>query len=917
MKKVPYLTRNKKQSNDNSKDYSYSISKENSPKKNKNYLHYIKDETYGQIMDKLKYYNIQLNTELVHNQNFKIRNLKKIRKKVQSNIKDISSSNISRIKNQSPIKKVHINNLNIIDDYNYKIQTNITKYFKKNISLINKENSEIESHLDTLWKKLDVNKRYIHNFNLYKNKLNNPEDKKIFMINEIENLENFNDILINLSKEIEIRENKLTDLKSLFDKLNNENDLNNLKNILTESNSNIISYIENSIRVVEYYLLFKEMINKGNNKNIKFNDEKIYCISKYSTNYLLKMKTDTNFINIKKINEFKLNTSILNLFKADPFLTCLYSIIQIPAETKEKIKYCQYYIIQEDIYESLNKKVICPIPNSNRKIIPKHIKIDAIPPNDIENNTNIKDNLNISYFTGKINEFKTLYSEYFEKIPEEQKIIFNINKDPMKYFEHNYYPKIIICKDKATNIIKGLCIYSVSFKSHEKKPNEIKIEHISSYNKEEMENIITKILEFIKDNNVLKNICKISNKSNTEIFINLFYNFVNEKFQIDENIKNFFKKDLKFKWVKLENISKVLRFQQMKLPIEKDINNDHIENNYNLYSNISITDNFNINLVEKIIMNNTNNNGDVSIIKTNPSNIIYIINLMKKIDNIKKGFEYLLNKLNKFSTKKDLLIESTNNDRAMSLVLNDFINNDLNINSFVNDIQSISKYITGNSDNELNISNKLNIFPLFDGCMSVKYKNYFYNRIECKNIQVLNESTTEQRFYSLNTVNNENITILISSNLNEDFKKKYLSNINNNECFNIIDNFEEISKHLKKFNSEEKNNNNYIYIPAFSIEQKYEQKNVENSKGDEINVINSFNGDYKMEFLTEELIAKKNKKNIDNFEFNISKEELKNENLIDDEFVIIILDSNVIDKIGIIPAISIYVHKNNFISDSI
>ena len=33
MKKVPYLTRNKKQSNDNSKDYSYSISKENSPKK--------------------------------------------------------------------------------------------------------------------------------------------------------------------------------------------------------------------------------------------------------------------------------------------------------------------------------------------------------------------------------------------------------------------------------------------------------------------------------------------------------------------------------------------------------------------------------------------------------------------------------------------------------------------------------------------------------------------------------------------------------------------------------------------------------------------------------------------------------------------------------------------------------------------
>jgi hypothetical protein len=41
--------------------------------------------------------------------------------------------------------------------------------------------------------------------------------------------------------------------------------------------------------------------------------------------------------------------------KADPFLSCLYSIIQIPFELKEKIKYCQYYVIQESILESLNK----------------------------------------------------------------------------------------------------------------------------------------------------------------------------------------------------------------------------------------------------------------------------------------------------------------------------------------------------------------------------------------------------------------------------------------------------------------------------------------------------------------------------------------------------------------------------------
>ena len=915
MKVLPNQTRNKKQNNNYSKEDINSKSNNKSPKKDKNYLYYKIDETYGQIKNKLNYYNIQLNTELVNNQNYRKRHLKQIRKIIQSNTKDNNTS----IKNPSPYSN-NLNRIKIEFDYNYKIQTNISKYFKKNILLLNKENPEIESHLDALWKKLGVNENYINKFNSYKNMLNTLEDKKIFMLSEIENLEKFRDILNNLSKEIDMRENKLIELKSLFDKINNENEISNIKNILTESYSNIISYIENSIRVVEYYLLFKETINKGNTKNIKFNEElikKIFNISKYGINYLLKMKTDTNFINIKKINEFNLNTGILNSFKADPFLTCLEGIIQIPFETKEKIKYCQYYIIQEDIYESLNKKIGGTIPNSDRKKVQTHIAIDAgaskEKPKNVEENNNINDNLNISYFSGNIKEFLTIYSEYFEKIPEEQKIIFNLNKDPMKYFEHNYYPKIIICKDKTTNIIKGLCIYSVLFKTHEQKPNEIRIEHISSYNQEEMENILTRLLEFIKDNNVLKNISKAGNKINSEIFINLYYKFINEKFQINDNIKDFFKKKLKFKWVKLENISKVIRFVEMKLTIENDNNNDNREGNYNLFSNFSITDNFNINLVEKAIMNNN----EFNIKKTNPSNIIYIINLMKKIFNIKNGFEYLLNKLNKFSTKKDLLIESTNNDRAMSLVLNDNFNDDLNINSFLNDIQSISKSITGNTNNELDISNNINIFPLFDGCMSVKYKNYFYNRIECKKIKVFNELITQQRFYLLNTVNNENITILISSNLNDNFKINYLSNIRQNESFNIIDNFEEIFKNLKEFNPDEKGNNNYIYIPAFSIKQKYEQKNVENPQGLEKNVINSFNGDYKIEFLTEELIAKRNKKNNYNFEFDISEEELKNENLIDDEFVIIILDSNIIDKIGIIPAISIYVHKNNFISDSI
>ena len=255
----------------------------------------------------------------------------------------------------------------------------------------------------------------------------------------------------------------------------------------------------------------------------------------------------------------------------------------------------------------------------------------------------------------------------------------------------------------------------------------------------------------------------------------------------------------------------------------------------------------------------------------------------------------------------------------MSLVLNDNFNNDLNIKSLPKDLQSISNCIKGDLNNELDINNNLNIFPLFDGCLTIKYRNYFYNRIECENIKVLKEKATEQIFYQLNTTNDENMNILISSNLNYNFKMKYLSNSNEdtNEHFNNIKNFEEIYNNLEEFAPDEKSINNYIYIPSFSIEQKYEQSNVENSNEEVKNVINSFNEEYKVEFLTEELIARKQKKVSNNFEFNITKEEInKNGYLIEDEFIIFILDNDIMDKIGIIPVISIDVHKNNFISNS-
>ena len=961
MNKILHQRRAEHQNQNNSLENNHQKSKEKIQEKDRDYnLLYKIDETYGKMKFKLNQFNIQFGGESQNQDlkyNYKFKNLKRITKKDQIIVKE------KRIRKKENSKE-NINSINpnltkTESDYNYDIQTNILKYFKNRNNIFGKKTPDYESHLEELWKKLGVNSSYINNFNLYKNIIINQEEKENFLINEIENLEKVKDILMNLRKDIKLRETKLIELKSLFERINNENNILNVKKILNESNFMINSYLDNSIRVVEYYLLYREITNKGSLKNLKFNKEiikKNFEINVNDMNYLLKMKSDTNFINNLKMNELKLNKDVLNLFKADPFLSCLSYLIQIPNEIKEKIKYCQYYLIQEGIFDSIKKMSKEPKTNSARKNSQSHIKIDAgilrknlnieESKNSGDNNNinlninanmhsiqtienlmpNINDNLNISYFSGKLTDFMNIYSEYYEKIPEEQKIIFNLNKDPLKYLEHNFYPKIIICQDKVTNIIKGMCIYSIIFRSHERKPNEIIIEHISSYNKEEMENILSKMIEFIKDNHILRDLFAFNKDLITEIYIDLHYFLVNEKFEIDKNIRDFISKKLKFKWVKLENISKVIRFQKMKqiihcgdmkASIRSSINsmlNDNINESNYLLSNFSIKDNFIINFVQKLMNNNSEEIDANNILrKINPYNIFYLIYIKKKIQNIKNSFDFILSKINTFFSSYKLLNE-------IPMISDENNNDELNIYSIPADLKILSDCFDGKFNNEISVRNKIDIFPLFDGCLSLKYENYFYNRIECKDIKIVKENSTEQIFYFMKAANNENITILISANLNDNFKNKYLKDKDeNNSNNNISLSFKDIYNNLIECQSEEEQNkNNYLFIPAFSLEQKYELKNnnIENQK--EENVLRDINEECKIEFIPEDLIIRRNNKISNNFEFNIVGDEIKNrrDSIINDEFMIFILDIDMIDNIGIIPLMSIHVHKENFIPDS-
>ena len=139
--------------------------------------------------------------------------------------------------------------------------------------------NEIEEYLELLWKQLGIKNNYINIFNAQKNNFSNTEDIIDFLILEIENLKKFEDVLIKLSKEIESREKNIDTIKNLCEMINkNEGDENNSdkkkKKLKNDFFNAIISYRVHSIKVIEYYLLFKEKIIQGNIRD-KFDEDYI------------------------------------------------------------------------------------------------------------------------------------------------------------------------------------------------------------------------------------------------------------------------------------------------------------------------------------------------------------------------------------------------------------------------------------------------------------------------------------------------------------------------------------------------------------------------------------------------------------------------------------------------------------------
>ena len=478
-----------------------------------------------------------------------------------------------------------------------------------------------------------------------------------------------------------------------------------------------------------------------------------------------------------------------------------------------------------------------------------------------------------------------------------------------------------------------------------------------------MENIFKIIFEFLKNNNIFSN---TSNNVSNEIYIDLYFYLEKEKFQINTNIRDFIKNELKFKWVKLENISKDIRYQKMK----------HLFNtNNNVILNSEIDDNnvLNQSIIGKKALKEMNENTDdifnddmicnffiknKSIIKyinksqkkdKNENKLIFnnikyinsfnIIYLIKKIPEDCIYSEYIENNTyNFFNQNEHLDIEEILNSND-SISINDILAN----NSFLtSDLQQLIDFFDNKYNkkqiidkNKFNINAKMNFFPLFDNIISVKFNHYFYNRIETENIKILIEKETKQKFYFLtpNNNKNDNVILLISSSLNENFIDKYITKQNTS---NLSLKFIDIYNNITSCEEKDKNDSNkkYLYIPSFIINSKI-KLNYKNHKcpddNEELNmdendifIMDKYNEYFNIKFISEDFIGetkKKNKKNkinsYINFYYDKIEEDYKTNKdcIIDDNFVIFVLNFNIIDNFATIPLLSLYVTKDNFISD--
>lgn len=152
---------------------------------------------------------------------------------------------------------------------------------------------------------------------------------------------------------------------------------------------------------------------------------------------------------------------------------------------------------------------------------------------------NSNENILINIYNKSFAELENDYTEYIGKVDTEQKIIFNISENLENYLNGGY-PKFIEIRNRVNRQIVGFCV--CNYDSNYSTGLRLVLSNYSVFEADTYFCYAEKIIHFLKNNFPLN-----------EIYIELFYGIHNEKFYINEKFRDVFSKQLKFKWITLEN----------------------------------------------------------------------------------------------------------------------------------------------------------------------------------------------------------------------------------------------------------------------------------------------------------------------------------------------------------------------------
>ena len=833
------------------------------------------------------------------NSNFSLKTLKNnnSNKKLNNNNENNKKNNNNNINKKNDIKT--IKSINLINNNNNN-NNSIVKKRKQNF-LMNIMNSNSfarnyqtrpKSKSKYIYEENNINNNNNNNEKkLIKNKITRQKENNFYTYENNNNLNNNNNKIIKKKIETISRNKEKENVKKnntnykihkndilMIDEIINRSIVQNNQNFLNNLNNNKKNNINN--------------INNNNN-NLKINHKKTKSNDFHNIKNIIK----NNYIEINNINiqNNSVNNNNNNLQN---------NINNNNNENEEENEESKISIIidnenvEDEIEDTHNNN---NINNNNSYIINLNNKNN-------NNNINIKNYNNYYFqpFIGNLNEIINIYNNFIIKIPEEQKIAFQIKSSIMEYIK-GIYPKIILIYDINNNNeydlnnLEGIFIISYDNLSQFSKNLELKC--LCSTSMKNFDNILINFIQFCVDNYEFN-----------EILLDFYYGFKEGKFYLITEIEDIIKNKCKFKWVNMENdgINRKIKYHYLN---NNNINNDEED----FYSGMNVLKLKSISIFNFVDVNENNN---FSINEINQINDFGLICIISEMIN-KNGFT-IINEYN-----ENMMIFFENFKKKISKfnkVINDFINyfygsyenfkNFIKNNNINIDFNNFNSY--NNNNNIFYSCSKMQIETNFETVIKTSINGYNYNLISNSYIELF--SNKDDIYYILHS-SNENLTFIIyefpENNNNNNFSS--LVNINEfNDKMNVVELFKNISYKINE--KSDKIVKKKIYLPSFKIDNNISALNP--SSLNDFCFIGKNKNNYKINFMNlvenlEFCIEKNNNNNeikssIINFEENYDENK---DIIIKNDFLIAFINSDLLCDFNISTTSAFIVKKSFWIKN--